>query len=142
MPVRRDAHVARLDIAVQHHRPAGVHIGQRIAQRHPDHDHFLLRQRPQAVHTLAQVFPLDVIHHQVLALIFDHKVVGDARQVGMAQVGQDGGLQAELTRVFLGGEEVLFNCHFYPEVLVNRAIHRRHSPLPQDLDDAVTLVEQ
>jgi len=51
---------------------------------------------------LIQVFALDIVHDQVLALVGEKEVVGDAGQVGMPQAGQQARLASELL-VRLGG---------------------------------------
>ena len=95
-----------------------------------------------ALHALAQVFPLDVIHDQVLALLADDKVVRDARQVGVAQVGQDDRFQAELACVFIRGEKVFLDRHVHAQVLIHGAVNGPHAALAEDVNDPVTFVEQ
>ena len=60
----------------------------------------------------------------------------------MAQTRQDGRFQAELARILIRGEEVLFERNFHSQVLVNGAINRRHPTLPQDLDNAIAFIQQ
>ena len=43
-----------------------------------------------------QVFALNIVHHQVLSLVWDDEVIDDARQVGVFQLVKDFGLALEL----------------------------------------------
>ena len=81
-----------------------MQIGQRITHRRAKQYGFIFRDITDAFHALAQVLALDIVHHQVLALIADHEMIGNPRQVGMAQISQDHGLQPELARIFIGCE--------------------------------------
>ena len=81
-----------------------------------------------------------IIHHQVLALAFDHKMIGDTRQVGVAQGGQDDGFAPELAGIFFGGKEVFFDGDFNAQVLIHSAINSTHAPLAEDFDDPITFI--
>ncbi len=104
MPVGRDLDIARLEIPVQNRRLAGVQICQCIADRGTDQDRFVFGDVAHALHALPQILALDIVHHQILPLVANHKMIGHARQIGMAQICKDDRLEAELARVFVGGE--------------------------------------
>jgi len=63
-----------------------------------------------------------------LALFADDEMVGDARQVGMAQVRQDDSFQPELARMFIRRKEVFLYGYFYTQVFVYGAGNRVHPP--------------
>jgi hypothetical protein len=85
--LRRDDDVGRLDVAVED--AATVTVGQRIQQLARPGQHLRLVQPAAAglLHPLFQALALDIVHHQELAGTRG-KVIGDARQAGVAQVGQ------------------------------------------------------
>ena len=59
--------------------------------------HGLGRLEPLAnLNELPQVLPLDEVHHQILALAGDDEMVAHARQIGMTQLKEQGGLHLEL----------------------------------------------
>ena len=137
-----DLDVAGFQVAMQDGRLARVQVVERVAHGRADQDRLVLADRAGALHALAQVFAFDVVHHQVLALVADHKMVGNARQVGMPQVRQDDRLEAELARVLIGGEEVFLERDFHAQVLIHGAINRSHAALAEDLDNAIAFVQQ
>ena len=77
--VGRDLEVARLDIPVDDRWFPRVQVGQGIADLERPGQQAVLDDRPAALKDLAQIVALNVVHHQVLAFVFNHKVVGDAR---------------------------------------------------------------
>ena len=129
LPTRRYFHISRFNIAVDDLRLARMQITQRVTYRGSQDDGIRVGKSTFTFHALAQVFPLDVIHHQVLPLRFDDKMIGDAWQVRVAQVSQDHRFPPELAGIFLGGKQVLLDGHIYPQVLVHGAINRAHPTL-------------
>ncbi len=71
---------------------------------------------------------------------FNDVVVGYARQVGVAQAGENHCFETKLPRVFIGGEQVFFNGYFHAQVFVHGAVNRPHATLAEDIHDAVTPV--
>ena len=84
MAIGGDTNVARFYVAVNDSRFAGVQILQGIAHGCADQNGLFLGDGTGAFHALAQILPLDVIHDQILTLIANDEVVGNAWQVGMA----------------------------------------------------------
>ena len=107
-----------------------------------DQNGFFFRNGTGAFHALAQVFPINKIHDQVLALLTDDKVIGHAWQVGMTQVGEDDRFQPELTGVLIGGEQVFLHRHIHAQILIHGAVNRSHAALAENFDDPVTFVQQ
>ena len=140
MSIRGDLDVARLEITMQNGRLAGVQIGQRITDCSTDQDGFIFGDIAHAFHPLAQVLPLNVIHHQILPLVPDHEMIGHARQVGMTQVCKNDRFETELTRIFISREQIFLNSHVDAEVFIHRAVDGTHPTLPEDLDDAISFV--
>ena len=75
-----------------------------------------------------------------MPLIANHKMIGDARQIGMAQVGKDDRLKAKLARVFIRCKQILFNGNIHAQILIHRVIYRPHPALTENLNDAIPLV--
>ena len=140
MTIRCDANVAGFKVAVDNSRFAGVQILQGIAHGGADQDGLFLRDGSGALHTLAQVFPLDVIHDQILTLVADYEVIGNAWQVRMPQICQDNSFETELTGIFVTGEEVFLDRHIHAEILIHGAVNRSHAPLSKDFDNPVAFV--
>ncbi len=93
-PVWLKLDVGGLDVAMDDGRLARVQVGECVAQRvGPLQD--LCHRRGVALDTRVQVLALDEIHRQVLPA-FEQEVVGDARQVRVAQAGKQRRLAVEL----------------------------------------------
>ena len=141
MSIRCDLDVARFYVAVQNGRPAGMQVTERIADRRADLDNVILHERPHTFRALPQVFAADEIHHKVLPLLRNNKMIRNTRQVGMPQVRQDHRFEAELAGIFFSGEQVLFNRHFHAKVFINGAVNRSHSPLSEIFDNSIAFVK-
>jgi len=81
---RRDLHIAWFYVTMDNRRGAAMQVRERIANRHTDGNRFfftdVLVDQP-----LTYIIAIDKIHHQVLTLTAQYKMVGDTWQVGMAQ---------------------------------------------------------
>ncbi len=142
MALRRNLHISGLDIAVNDGGLARSQVSEGIANCRSDQNHFFFRDQPHSIHALAQVFALNIIHHQVLTLVVNYKVIGDTGQVRMAQVRQDDRFAPELPGVLLGCEEVILNGNFNAQILIDRPVNRSHPALPEDLNNPVTVIEK
>jgi hypothetical protein len=49
---------------------------------------------------LPQIFPLDIVHDQILALTFNRKIIAHPRQVWVPQAGEDIGFMSKLPGIF------------------------------------------
>ena len=90
---------------------------------------------------LLQVVTLDIIHDEVLALVLDGKVVGDAGEVGVAQWVQQAGLARELPLRRGGGHPVLLDGDGCAEAHVGAPVDGAHSALAQQGVDLVPVLQ-
>jgi hypothetical protein len=144
-PSETDDDVLGLDVPVDH--AASVAVGQRVQQLAGPVQHLGLRQGPVGGDQVGQAVPLHELHHQVGVAAF-LKEVADAHQVGMAQLGQDGGLLMELAAEgiqHLGGQPGLgghlFDGYGDVEAIVPGPVDGAHSTLPQQGHDPITVLE-
>ncbi len=79
---------------------------------------------------------------EVLALVANRKMVGDAGQVRVAQACQDHRFEPELTRIFVCGEKVFLNGYIDAKILVHRTVNGPHSALPKNFDNAITFMKK
>ena len=142
-PLGRDLNVAGLDVAVQDRLRAVMQVLQGIQDFAGPAHHLALRQRPIVlVQQGLGVFTGDEVHHQVLALVGDDEVIGDARQVGMAQAGQQRGFTLELTLRLGRDEQVLFDGDVDAQVFVVAAVHGAHAAMTQFAEDAIPVAQE
>lgn len=90
--------------------------------------------------TCAQIGALNIVHHQVLAIL-ENEMVGNPRQVGMTQGRQQASLPSKLPFGFGVEVEVLFYCDFNVKRDIVRKVYRAHAALTELSLDAVALVE-
>jgi hypothetical protein len=67
-------------------------------------------------------------------------VIGYARQIWVTQIGQNDSFQAELPRVFVGGEQIFLYRDIYAQVFIDSPIDRTHPPLSEDLDNPISFM--
>ncbi len=120
---------------------AGVQVGQRVADGGSHQGGFALGERSAALNAVAQVFALDVIHDQVLALTGNNKIIPYPGKVGVAKTGQNVGFTLELAGVLIAEEQVFLNRHIDVQILVQGVINSPHPTLSQDRLDAVSAVK-
>ena len=96
---------------------------------------------------LVQRLTLDVVHDQKL-LVAKHEVIGDARQIGMPQPGQDFGFALELSPGLLDDPLARFRRITHPfegnpasKDDIFGVIHRTHRALPHQQDQAISIGE-
>ena len=88
---------------------------------------------------LFQVFPLDIFHHQILALVRQAEMVGHPRQVRMVQVGQDLRFASELAGGFRRGIQVFFERERDVQVQIPNPVDCAKATLTQQPDDPITV---
>ena len=59
-------------------------IGKCFTYRRTDQNHLVVRQRIGALHTLAEILSINIVHHKVLAVVTNYEVVGNTRQIRVA----------------------------------------------------------
>jgi hypothetical protein len=133
--------VAKFYITVQDRRVARVQEIERIAHGCADTDGFFFTNWAFFFENLAQVRPFDVVHDQVLTLVGHDEVIEDARQVGMAQAGQDGGFEPELAGVVFGGEQVFLDGDIHVEAFIVSTVNGAHAPVTEHVNNAIASVE-
>ena len=140
--IRRDLDVARLDIPMEDGWLARVQVAQRVAHGGAHHHGILLRDGAHALHALAQIFPLDKVHDQVLPLVADREMIRHARQVRVAQARQDHRLEPELASIFVCRKEVFLDGYVDTQILVHGAINRSHAALTENLNNAIAFMKK
>src|SRR5215207_7315259 len=140
MTIRRNLDITRLEIAMQNGWLAGMEIHQCITHGRTQKDGIIFGDVAHALHTLTKVFPFYIVHYQVLTLVTNHKVVCNARQVWMTQVGKNDSFKAKLARILIGGEQVFLHCYIHAQVFIYCAIHGTHASLPEYFDNAISLM--
>ena len=100
-PIRRDFDIAGFDIPVSDHGVLLVQVDQGVANLDPDQQCLCFCNGLFPRHPFPQIFPLDIIHHQVLPLLVEDKIIEHPGQVGMPQARQHFCLPRELARILL-----------------------------------------
>jgi len=67
-------------------------------------------------------------------------MVSDARQIGVPQIGKNHCFEAELSRILIGGEQVLFDSHIHTEVFIHGAINGSHPTLAKNFNNTISLM--
>ncbi len=150
--IRRELHVRRFDITVQHRRDPAVQITQRVGKLVGPVEHLIFRQRPPLpdglIDHLAQIDPRHEIHNQEIAVIL-RKEIGDFGQIRVIQPGEDTGLALELAAIpfaLVRGSiharaDLLHRGETPIQPLVGRLIHPAHAALADHLDNFVAAAE-
>ena len=125
--------------------PGGVHLGQRLAGLERDLARLVDRQGPLAIDQLAEVGPLEVLHHDVRNAAFferayivhpSHVLAPDLRgDLRFAKEPLDGHLVAH----GLGQEEL--DGHLLLEAQVHGGHDEAHAALAEDLLDPILAVD-
>ncbi len=148
-PFRVEHHVGRLHVAVDYRRHQPVQVDQHVAQLARDIDHQPLGQRLAARRELLfEVAPLDVLHHQVMA-IGELEAVGDRGNCLMLQLRERVGFARE---IFVGLDPLRLVDkvidHLFDragpirEALIVREIHHPHPAAAEQPLDLVARLQQ
>jgi hypothetical protein len=89
-----------------------------------------------------QVYPVNIRADEVLAGLFEDKVIEDGRELGVAQVAEAAGFGAEPFLDFDGRVEVFLDGTVAFGLYIPGAVNRAVLAFGQEADDAVAFVEE
>ena len=139
-PVRVQLDIGWLDVPMDDRRRAGVQVGQRAAQGiRPPQD--LIYRWGAMLGMGVEIYPFDVVHHQVLAVLVD-EVVGHAWQIGMAQAGEQRSLAVELALRLRVDVEIFLDRHPDLKGFIRGQIDGTHAALAEHAFDAIAMMEE
>jgi hypothetical protein len=94
------------------------------------------------IEDLTCIITWHIVHHEILALVWNDKVIRHTREIWMTQRGEECGFTSELSFSFGGNKEIFFDRYFDTEAFIMSTVYCAHTATAKFFYDPIAIVKK